>query len=140
MYPAICDGDIVEVKADPEGRWRVGDVVLARMAGRVVAHRIVAVDASRWPAMVTLRGDALASPDGQLPAADILGRVTVVRRSGRRGRLWPVRQLWANLRRHLGYATGRIGKPEPGPPIGWPSGSSSRNRRSSSVTICATRQ
>jgi signal peptidase I len=85
MYPAIQDGDVVEVAPVDPADVRGGDVLLCRLAGTAVAHRVLDIDAAAG--VVTLRGDASFAPDVPVPVGAIVGRVAVVVRHGARRRL-----------------------------------------------------
>ncbi len=70
MFPAIADGDIVEVTPQQGG---TGDVVLLANDERLLAHRIVASEASH----IVTRGDS-CSEDDQAANPTVLGRISTV--------------------------------------------------------------
>jgi hypothetical protein len=74
MAPALGDGDLLRVEAAE--RARPGDVVVARRAGVLVAHRLIRLDG----AMAVTQGDACPAPDAPVPTDALLGRVVAVRR------------------------------------------------------------
>jgi hypothetical protein len=74
MAPTLRDQDRLQVA--PLDGARPGDLVVARRAGILVAHRLVRLDG----AMALTKGDACAAPDPPLPAEALLGRVVAVRR------------------------------------------------------------
>lgn len=83
MAPAIPQGALVLDRPVREGDLRVGDVVtygLDTGSRRIlVTHRIVAVDRSVTPALLTLRGDANRTEDAaRVPADAVRGRVWLV--------------------------------------------------------------
>lgn len=78
MWPALRAGDALEL-VPLDGPVSPGDVVLARMAPGLVAHRVLAVSADR----VLLQGDACPSPDGWVARAQLVGRAGRVRRRAR---------------------------------------------------------
>jgi hypothetical protein len=84
MSPFIRDADVLTVSPLSGHPPRIGDVVACRLrAGEgLVVHRIVA----RVGDGFLLRGDNAESADGRVPAADVLGVVTLVERRGRRVR------------------------------------------------------
>ena len=86
MHPLIREGDTLHV--DPVGGTAVrpGEVVLARAARGLTAHRVVACDA----ASVVTRGDNAPGDDEPLAPHLVIGRVVLVERAGR---AWPVRRL-----------------------------------------------
>jgi hypothetical protein len=98
MSPFIRNGDLITVSALGGAPPRLGDVVaFALPAQPLLVHRIVAAR----PEAFLLRGDNTSSPDGEVPLAEIYGRVTMVERGGRRRRLGfgPERYLLAWLSR-----------------------------------------
>ncbi len=84
MAPALATGDWIRV-APPTGAPSAGHTVVIRRGGRLVAHRVVAVDDDG----VVTRGDACAAADPRVPLAAVLGRVVEVRRS-----LWHSMRAW----------------------------------------------
>jgi phage repressor protein C with HTH and peptisase S24 domain len=95
MEPAFLDGDLVTIAPLASGRVRGGDVVLARIGERLVAHRVVSVEGAR----ALLRGDASPRID-TVALESLLGRVVEVRRRrgaiqrGFRGAWRSVRAAW----------------------------------------------
>jgi phage repressor protein C with HTH and peptisase S24 domain len=95
MTPSVRDGDLLTVAPLGDGRIQRGDVVLARIGGRLVAHRVVLVDGAN----AQLRGDASPRVDA-VPVDALLGRVVGVRRRrgplrrGFRAALRRVRSAW----------------------------------------------
>ena len=80
MVPFIRSGDVVEVQPVEVERLRPQQVVLCRVAGgRLVVHRVLQVGADG----LLVQGDSRRHPDGRVPAAAVLGRVTAVQRGGR---------------------------------------------------------
>jgi hypothetical protein len=87
MYPAICDGDTVDLSAVAAPNIRVGDVLLCRLGPTAVAHRVETIDRIREPMQILLRGDAAFARDEPLAANDILAQVIATTRAGVRRRL-----------------------------------------------------
>lgn len=86
MQPFIRDGDILTIAPVETGDVRVGDIIAFRQevnAPRVLIHRIVARQNSRW----LLRGDNALVADGEVDASDILGRVVRIERGSRKVRM-----------------------------------------------------
>jgi len=83
MSPFIRNGDVVTVA--PVARPRTGDVAAFRRPedGRLVVHRVVAVRSDS----LLIKGDNIDSPDGRIPASNVVGRVSRVERNGRTCRL-----------------------------------------------------
>jgi signal peptidase I len=102
MHPFIRDGDRVTVSPVGGGRFHPGDVVtfVDPAVGRLIVHRIIAVSHGDF----LIQGDHNPSPDGWIPKENVLGRVTLAERDGKRTRigLGPERKLIAWLvRRNL---------------------------------------
>jgi hypothetical protein len=74
MAPTLGDGDWLRVA--PLDGARPGDLVVARRAGILVAHRLIRLDGQ----MAVTQGDACAAPDSPLRTEALLGRVVAVRR------------------------------------------------------------
>ena len=88
MLPFIRGGkDSVTLRKKDSAE--VGDIVLVRLPGRYVLHRIIALDGKN----VTLMGDGNLSGTEACTRADIMGTVTAIQRGKRnvipgRGRFW----------------------------------------------------
>lgn len=80
MRPVIEDGDVVTVSPLGGAIPCAGDIVACRHPGarRLVIHRVRAARPGGW----LVQGDSVAAPDGVVPAADVIGLVTRVERSG----------------------------------------------------------
>ncbi len=77
MWPCLRAGDEAEISGADHLGIREGDVVVARLLGRLVIHRVVSVG----PDQILLRGDNAPAGDPPIRRDDILGRVTRVRRN-----------------------------------------------------------
>jgi hypothetical protein len=69
MYPAIRDGEMVEI-APCNVSLRRGDVVLVAMRRGMTLHRIVRITSDG----IITRGDNATEDDGMIASANILGR------------------------------------------------------------------
>ena len=105
MWPAIRSGAVVEiVPCDPRA-LAVGELAAYEREGAVVVHRVV----RRAGGSLRFHGDALASPDRDVPLARVLGRARVVKQ--RRLRLrWPTA---LHLVRSLRALERRLTRPRP---------------------------
>jgi len=87
MHPTIrCGEELHVVPADAADLAR-GDVVLARHARGLTAHRIVRIDGAR----IVTRGDNCSHDDPAFAAGEVLGRVKLAR-----ARRW-VRRVLTNF-------------------------------------------
>ena len=73
MRPCIRHGNRLHVELRPT-RFRLGDVLIRRQQGKLIAHRLIAVRGE----MLLLRGDANVVPDPPVLKNQIIGRVTGV--------------------------------------------------------------
>lgn len=78
MWPCLIEGDDAETKSADERGVREGDVVVARVADRLVIHRVVSARADH----LLLRGDNAAQGDPPIARDQVLGVVARVRRNG----------------------------------------------------------
>lgn len=105
MRPTIRGGEIVTAAPLVDARVVTGDVVLFRSAGRVLAHRVVAIDTMGAERIVCLRGDAKTGHDAPARLSEIVGRVVGVERNGRTIRL---DGMTARLRYRVRAAASRL--------------------------------
>lgn len=89
MSPTLVDGDRL-LLTPLDGAPRPGDIVALVRAGHLVVHRLRVLDGG---AAIT-RGDASATDDPPVPAAELLGVVKRVRRSPLRRLRLRVASLW----------------------------------------------
>ena len=88
MLPFIRGGkDSVTLRKMPSAE--VGDIVLVRLPGRYVLHRLIALEGEK----VTLMGDGNLAGTENCTFADIMGTVTAIQKGKRtvtpgKGRLW----------------------------------------------------
>lgn len=84
----------------------VGDIILIRLPGRYVLHRVIATDGST----ITLMGDGNIRGTEQCTPEDVLGTVVAIERNGKKkkpgdGRFWrlikPVRRYILAIYRRL---------------------------------------
>ena len=101
MYPTIRNGDVITVTPIETASITIGDIILYRHKSGVTAHRVIRItkrDAHhsqhsalrpqtsdlRPQSYFIFRGDAAVVFDDPVSADQILGKVTLVERSGRR--------------------------------------------------------
>jgi hypothetical protein len=98
MLPTLWPGDLVSIERTRIGAVMAGDLVLYQRDRRFFLHRVVErLDLGSSTRLVT-QGDALPDRDVAISGAEVLGRLTAVRR--RDAWVIPVRKLSA-LRRLL---------------------------------------
>lgn len=105
MLPFIRGGkDAVRLRKNPT--VAVGDIILVRLPGRYVLHRLIRKDGDR----LTLMGDGNIAGTETCTTADVLGTVTAILRGGKEiipgdGRLWrrllPIRRYILAIYRRL---------------------------------------
>lgn len=105
MLPFIRGGkDSVRLRKMPS--VEVGDIILVRLPGRYVLHRVIALDGDT----VTLMGDGNIVGTESCPLGEVLGTVVAIQRGKRevkpgKGRLWrrlkPIRRYILALYRRM---------------------------------------
>ena len=81
MRPAICHGDMLTVGPVAPSDLTPGSVAVYRRFDRMLAHRVVRIDADAAGAPVfVLRGDAASGCDAPVAASQVLGEVVKVER------------------------------------------------------------
>ncbi len=105
MLPFIRGGkDAVRLRKNPS--VSVGDIILVRLPGRYVLHRLIRMEGDR----LTLMGDGNIAGTESCTSEDVLGTVTAILRGGKEikpgdGRLWrrllPVRRYILAIYRRL---------------------------------------
>ncbi len=84
MAPTIADGETITVRPlAADDQPECGEVVLAEVAGRLIAHRIVEIRSAAGDTWFVLRGDAQGQVTDVVPRRAILGRVHLPPRSCR---------------------------------------------------------
>src|SRR2546425_2265571 len=81
MPPRPGRGDALPVTPATPTRLRVGDLVLFHDRGRLICHRLVAMNDGGSPLTPITKGDAVAAADPPLQPDQILGKVIDIRRS-----------------------------------------------------------
>jgi len=83
MSPLVRDGDVLTVHPADPGSIRLGDLVLVTDEhGRPLVHRVIRRTTGQEGMRFTVQGDQVSRPDGEIPAAQVYGRVTTVERTG----------------------------------------------------------
>lgn len=84
MLPAILPGDILAVDHIASKDTREGDIVLFERERRIFAHRVIAKSQAQGNETILTRGDAMPQPDPPVPYGDVLGKVALIVRDGKR--------------------------------------------------------
>lgn len=83
MFPVLFSGDKVLVKKSSVGELGVGDIVVwSDTSNKHVAHRIIAIDTSSTPPLITTKGDVSHAPDWPVEFDRVLGKVVAVLQDG----------------------------------------------------------
>jgi polysaccharide export outer membrane protein len=81
MYPTIKDGEMITVQPVEISNIKTGDIVLYRNRTGVIAHRVIYVKGTD---QLLLCGDSSNSFDAPVMPEQILGKVTSIKRGGRK--------------------------------------------------------
>jgi hypothetical protein len=107
MGTTLPDGCVARVTLDPPGAVGVGEVVVFRQGGQLVAHRVVySGRRGRAAGHLLTRGDARLVPDPPVSLSRLLGRVTARRDADELAPLAPVRRPRWPVRWARGAALG----------------------------------
>jgi len=91
MLPAIWPGDTLVIERVASHDVREGDIALFRRERRIFAHRVVGKNVDPGGGTILTRGDAMPQCDPPVPTSDLLGRVVLILREGKR--MKPARAL-----------------------------------------------
>ncbi len=83
MLPCVMPGDTLTVDRASADDVSVGDIVLFSRDRRLFAHRVISRNQPPGNGIVT-RGDAMPTPDPPVLHAEVLGRVSLIVRNGKR--------------------------------------------------------
>lgn len=84
MIPSVFPGDTLIIRKETPESARAGDVVLCARGERFYAHRLVRKTEENGMMRLITRGDALDQNDAPFAESELLGRVAVVIRRGKR--------------------------------------------------------
>lgn len=80
MYPTLWPGDQLTAELVSPAQLQVGDLVLIHQRGRVICHRLIAVQAAESEPRLVTRGDGQSGSGDMIRPDHALGRVVAVRR------------------------------------------------------------
>ncbi len=85
MCPTIREGEVITVSPVAPSEVGLADIILYRSGARVIAHRVVARQRGvEGMTAFLVRGDASENCDDPVAPTQILGKVVLVERAGRR--------------------------------------------------------
>lgn len=79
MMPAVRPGDLLTIEAAKSASFSEGDIVLFGRDRRLYAHRVKKIRNCR----VMTQGDAMPAADPAMGVDELLGRVSLIERSGK---------------------------------------------------------
>jgi len=83
MFPILLSGDKVLVKKSSVDALTAGDVVVwVHDSLQLIAHRVLSVEVSSTPPLVTTKGDLCLEPDPPVEFDRVLGKIVAVLREG----------------------------------------------------------
>ena len=77
MLPSLWPGDVLCIEHATGKDMVAGDIVLVARGGRFFVHRLIEKDEPQW----ITRGDSLPQNDPPLAEAQVLGKVSLIRRT-----------------------------------------------------------
>jgi hypothetical protein len=83
MLPSIWPSDVLHIEKRPGEEIAPGDIVLVTRESRFFVHRLVEKRGAQW----ITRGDSLPQNDPPVGEAEVLGKVSTIRRKG--GTIFP---------------------------------------------------
>lgn len=84
MQPLVQDGDQLVVAPVEVEKIRVGDIILfTNESGRALVHRVIKYQTLDGVMNFLMQGDHASHPDGWISPPSILGKVTLIGRSGK---------------------------------------------------------
>jgi len=111
MFPVLFSGDKVLVKKSSLDDLSLGDIIVWLDHGNErVAHRIISVDKSSTPPMITTKGDVHFDPDSPVEFNRVLGKVVAVLQDGEPK--W-IKELGKNNSVEQNGSSQRAGKDQP---------------------------
>lgn len=83
MFPVLLSGDKVLVKKSALEDLAAGDVVVwSQGDSQRVAHRVLSIESSSMPPLITTKGDLCLEPDPPVEFDRVLGKIVAVLREG----------------------------------------------------------
>jgi hypothetical protein len=82
MLPTVWPGDLLTLRTLSFEKAAPGDLVLYMRGGRFFVHRVVRKCDRETNARLITRGDCMRREDSPVPAAQLLGKVTALERTG----------------------------------------------------------
>jgi len=110
MHPTIRHGELITVEPVSPSELKRGDIILYRLRGNFIAHRLVKIQKRNGGGLVfLLRGDASINYDAPVKPEQILGKVVCLERDhlsidpySLRVRIWRMFYLWlARIKRSV---------------------------------------
>ena len=95
MLPSIWPGDILEIQRVASEDLAVNDVVVFARENRLVVHRILSLNSDGDEIILITRGDRSHRSDSPVSASELLGKVKMIQRGGRK--LFPHRSRWTQI-------------------------------------------
>lgn len=83
MFPVLLSGDKVLVKRSSLEDLKAGDIIIwSNESLKLVAHRIISIEASSTPPLITTKGDLRIEADPPVAIDKVLGKIVAVLREG----------------------------------------------------------
>lgn len=87
MFPLFRKGDIIFIEPIDIEQISIGDIIVCQRRDRMAAHRLMKKYIDNRKIVLVTKGDTFSEFDEPLDSEDMLGKVTVIERKGRRLRI-----------------------------------------------------
>jgi signal peptidase I len=84
MLPSVWPGDTLVIEKADSGAVSAGDIVLFGRDRRLFVHRVITTGNYGAESQVVTRGDAMPAADSPVSRAELMGKISLILRNGRR--------------------------------------------------------
>jgi signal peptidase len=95
MLPSIWPGDVLDIQRVAAADLALDDVVVFARENRLVVHRILSLNRDGDEVILITGGDRSRRSDSPVSASELLGKVEMIQRGGRK--LIPRRTRWTRI-------------------------------------------
>jgi signal peptidase I len=84
MLPSVWPGDTLVIEKADSSAVSAGDIVLFGRDRRLFVHRVITTGSYGAESQVVTRGDAMPAADSPVSRAELMGKISLILRNGRR--------------------------------------------------------